>query len=164
MKLVEEYKYQAVLAMGDVLAEILDAAIPRDAPEMVIVPLPTIGKHVRERGLDHTLRLAKKLARRRHWKVERLLVRRKDTVQVGAKAAERQQQAEQAYEALGKVDAEKRYLLLDDVWTTGASALAAEKALRAAGARQIAMVVAVTGKAANSKNGAKPEQDSLESK
>ncbi len=32
-----------------------------DEVEVVVVPLPTIGRHVRERGLDHTAILAKEV-------------------------------------------------------------------------------------------------------
>lgn len=148
-KLVAEYKYKSVRAAGVVLVEVLDGAIPGEwgvGEEVVIVPLPTIGKHVRERGLDHTLSLARRLARRRGWKVERVLMRAVDTVQVGMKAAERQTQAEKAYEVCGKVRTGVKYLLLDDVWTTGASAMAAEKVMRKAGAEDVNMVVIEVGK------------------
>lgn len=148
-KLVAEYKYQSVRAAGRVLAEIMNQAIPADfgeGDEVVVVPLPTIGKHVRQRGLDHTLALAKRLARLRGWKVERVLKRAADTVQVGVSAAERQEQAERAYEACGRVDSRQKYLLLDDVWTTGASARAALKVMREAGAEKVGMVVIEVGK------------------
>lgn len=140
-KLVEEYKYQSVRAMGEVLMELYDMILPKELEEAVVVPLPTIGRHVRERGLDHTLTLAKGLAKRRGWKCERILARAVDTVQVGVKAAEREIQASKAYEVAGEVDAEKTYLLIDDVWTTGATMLSAAKVLQAAGAQKMCGVV-----------------------
>ncbi len=182
-KLVEEYKYQSVRAMGEELVGLYDLILPelgtmdeddgsgakrvatneaRKARvkrevvtsedgkvgverEVVVVPLPTIGKHIRERGFDHTLTLARKLAKKRGWKCERILTREVDTVQVGAKVAERKTQAQKAYGIKGKVDPEKVYLLLDDVWTTGATMEAAEKILREAGAKKIyAAVIAVS--------------------
>lgn len=145
-KLVKEYKYQAVLAIGEMLVEVLDKTIPELPQNMVVVPLPTVGRHVRERGLDHTLSLAKNLARRRGWKCQQLLLRAADTVQVGTKAAERVAQAERAYTVQKTVGSEMNYLLLDDVWTTGASMLAAEKVLRQAGAEKIMGVVIAVGK------------------
>lgn len=151
-KLVSEFKYESVRAAGEVLVEMLDETIPDlsavlpEGAEVVVVPLPTIGKHVRARGFDHTLILARKLAKRRGWKYERILERAVDTVQVGAKAKERREQAERAYMTTRPVDKEKYYLLLDDVWTTGASMKAAERVMREAGAERILGVVIEVGR------------------
>jgi len=145
-KLVEEYKYQSVRAMKKCLVELYDYIVPDLDGGVVVVPLPTIGRHVRERGLDHTLALAKGLARRRGWKCEKILGRKVDTVQVGAKVAERKEQAKKAYEVDGEVDSRKTYLLLDDVWTTGSSVFAAEKALRDVGAKKVYAVVLAVSK------------------
>ena len=147
-QLVKEYKYQAVWANTQPLTELLDSHIPHlpVTDDIIVVPLPTIGRHVRERGIDHTLKLAKALAKRRGWKCRQLLVRAKDTVQVGAKAAERQTQAEGAYEAIGTVEPGATYLLLDDIWTTGASLMAAGKAMQAAGAQKLLAAVLAIGK------------------
>lgn len=143
-KLVEEYKYGSVRAMAGVLAEMYDVAIPQEFGrhgEVTVVPLPTIGKHIRERGMDHTLILANLLAKRRGWRCQKLLARSADTVQVGAKIDERQQQAKKAYMLNGKFESERRYLLLDDVWTTGASMTAAADIFIQAGARKLYGVV-----------------------
>ncbi len=151
-KMISNYKYYAVRAIGEVLTEVIDGAIPEDfdkslsglegdKSEVVIVPLPTIGRHVRQRGIDHTWRLGKKLAKRRGWRCERVLGRAADTVQVGTKATDRQAQAARAYEVVGKVVSGKRYLLLDDVWTTGASMLAAAKVMQEAGTKEMFGVV-----------------------
>ncbi len=153
-KLISEYKYHAVRAIGEVLTEMIDGVIPRNFAkkqaggdfEVVVVPLPTIGRHVRQRGIDHTWQMGKKLARRRGWRCERVLRRAADTVQVGTKAAERQTQAERAYEVVGRVDKQKRCLLLDDVWTTGASMLAAARVMREAGAEEVFGVVVAVSK------------------
>lgn len=144
--LVKEYKYKAVRAIGEVLVEILDKRIGKLEGEVVVVPLPTIGRHVRERGFDHTWVLGKKLAKQRGWRCERILERAADTVQVGAQAVERQKQAEKAYMVGRKVDPVRQYLLLDDVWTTGASLLSAAKMMKSAGAKVVLAAVVVTGR------------------
>lgn len=137
------------------LVEVLNAAIPRaddrvwggfDDKDIVVVPLPTIGRHVRERGLDHTLRVARKLAKLRGWGYERILSRAADTVQVGSKEAKRQEQVKKAYRVQGKVDTGKMYILLDDVWTTGSSMLAAAKVMRDAGVEHMMGAVIAVGK------------------
>lgn len=158
-RMVEEYKFQSVWALGEVLAEILDVILPasRDdgrwcgaaREEVVVVPLPTIGRHVRERGLDHTLRVARRVAKRRGWECARLLFRMADTVQVGSKATEREEQAQRAYAAREGLDAEKTYILLDDVWTTGASMRAAAEAMWLGGARKIVGLVVAVGRPSN---------------
>ncbi|MBR3177743.1 ComF family protein [Candidatus Saccharibacteria bacterium] len=183
-KLVEDYKFKSIKRVAEILAELFDEALPeglgdtgdksaevagqKDADaieavdrggEVVVVPLPTIRKHIRERGFDHTLRLAEELARRRNFVMSPMLKRINKTIQVGADEETRKKQAEKAYavdfevaRAAGLVrwvpsgageeleDERLRdvvYLLLDDVWTTGASMQAAAKQLRAAGAKQI---------------------------
>ncbi len=74
-----------------------------------------------------------------------MLGRAVDTVQVGAKATERQKQAQKAYEVIKPIRAETKYLLLDDVWTTGATMLAAAEVLQKAGVKEIyAAVLAVS--------------------
>lgn len=165
-KLIKDFKYQAVHAAGPILLDLLDATIPKNLeelllnfttntvkpPEIVIVPLPTIGKHIRTRGLDHTKILAKRLARRRNWQYSSLLGRAKDTVQVGTKAADRQAQAKSAYFLKAELDPDAYYILLDDIWTTGSTMLAAAQLFRDAGAKNLLAAVIATGEPQKSNN------------
>ena len=147
-QLVEEYKFNAARAFSRTLAEVLAEKIPVLLGEIQIVPLPTITRHIRQRGFDHTLRLARDLGRLRHWPVTSLLQRAQNTVQVGTGREERVAQAGQAYclNSQYPVDPTKTYLLLDDVWTTGASMFAAADLLKRAGAQNLlATVLVVSG-------------------
>ncbi len=137
-ELIHEYKYDSVRAAGKVLAELLAEKLP-EIDNAVVVPVPTATKHIRERGFDHTLKLAKKVARMKGWEVQRVLMREKDTVQVGADGKTREKQAAEAFSADSrvKIDKKRTYVVLDDVWTTGASMKAAVRKLRAAGAEKI---------------------------
>ena len=114
----------------------------KEIRRFVLVPLPTIRKHIRERGFDHTLRLCfelenflqKRLAKLgMKVEYEDLLVRKNKTVQVGKEKKERMKQAEKAYgirEGI-KIESKTLYVLVDDVTTTGASLVAAKKILQA---------------------------------
>ena len=137
--LIHGLKYNSARAIAKPLAEILDHTLPAVEGSVSIVPLPTISRHVRDRGPDHTHLIAKYLAKFRHYKVEKLLVRAQDTVQVGADRRTRLAQAKSAYAVTtnAKLNSQTTYILLDDVWTTGASMKAAVKKLRQSGANQI---------------------------
>ena len=152
-RLVKEYKYQSVRALARVLAELLDDSLPVFGERAVVVPLPTVARHVRQRGLDHTDKIARELAKMRGFEVERVLERNKDGVQVGAKADLRKKQAKEAYQVVKKVDKKKIYLLLDDVWTTGASILEAGKLMQKAGAERIVAVVLAVNRGKRERRG-----------
>jgi len=114
----------------------------RENRKIVLVPLPTIRKHIRERGFDHTLRLCFELENFLQKRLDdfgisveyqSLLVRKNKTVQVGKEKKERVKQAEKAYGIREGVEIENKtlYILVDDVTTTGASLAAAKKILQA---------------------------------
>ena len=110
--------------------------------KIVLVPLPTIRKHIRERGFDHTLRLCFELEQVLQKKLkgsgisveyQSLLVRKNKTVQVSKEKKERVKQAEKAYGLQEGIEIKNDvlYILVDDVTTTGASLAAAKKILQA---------------------------------
>ena len=101
-----------------------------------LVPLPTINRHIRERGFDHIGLVCRKTG----LPTEYALVRNKNTVQVGASLEQRREQAKTAY-LLKNVDVNKNYILIDDVWTTGSSMMAAARLMREAGVKNLAIGV-----------------------
>lgn len=143
--LIHDYKYHSVRSLAFPLAEILSHAIPPIEGEVIIVPLPTIGRHIRERGLDHTLLIAQHLARIRgpKYHVQSILVRNNNCTQVGASRTTRLQQASQAYQLNPRfpINPQASYLLLDDVWTTGASLRSAQQKLTANGATKTSLAI-----------------------
>ncbi|MBQ3445235.1 ComF family protein [Candidatus Saccharibacteria bacterium] len=134
------YKYDSTRALAPVLAALLAARLPSNLPATtVIVPLPTATHHIRSRGFDHTRLLAKHLSRITGFPVAKLLLRSHNTVQVGTDKITRITQARSAY-ALNPhstIGSSATYLLLDDIWTTGASMLAAADILKSAGAHNL---------------------------
>ncbi|MBR3269983.1 ComF family protein [Candidatus Saccharibacteria bacterium] len=143
-ELIQDYKYHSIRALARPLAEMLDAVIPKNLPaNSIIVPLPTATNHIRSRGFDHTYKIAKNLGKIRGYKVEKILVRNKNTVQVGADRKTRLTQVKDAYNLNPKFKIKKdaTYILLDDVWTTGASITTAKELLQKAGAQNIKIAV-----------------------
>jgi len=139
--LIDGLKFRSIRSLAWPLAEILERKLPCLPKNVVVVPVPTISVHVRERGLDHTYLIAKNLAKLRGWRCVKLVRRITNTVQVGASAKLRQSQAEEAYELVGEVEGQQDYLVIDDVCTTGASLSAVRTVLEKGGAKKISVAV-----------------------
>ncbi len=102
--LVEDYKYQAIRRLAKTLVEMLDEILPKELSKVSVVPLPTIGRHIRERGFDHTKLLAKELVKRRKgWEVCKVIYREDKAVQVGSDVETRKRQAKAAYKLSEKI-------------------------------------------------------------
>lgn len=143
-QIVHAYKYESIHSLAAPLAELLIKVTPHFNGDVKIVPLPTISSHIRIRGLDHTFLLAKHFSKHHpNYQVEKLLLRNSNSVQVGSSKSVRKKQASSAYSLNPKhsIDPKSTYLLLDDVWTTGASFLSATKKLREAGAKNIVLLI-----------------------
>lgn len=150
--LIHDFKYQSVRALAHPLAEILDQTLPTATelansaahPDISIVPLPTINKHIRERALDHTHLIAEHFVhlRGQNYHIDKLFIRTKNSVQVGSSRKDRLAQASSAYSLTphAKINPDTTYILFDDVWTTGASLQAAYALLKNAGAKNIIVV------------------------
>ena len=141
--LVHDFKYDSLRALALPLAEIIHHILPT-TDNSIIVPLPTIGRHIRERGFSHTDLLAKKLAKLHpHSTALPLLTRTKNTIQVGSSRKTRIANASSTYGLApkAKIDPSAAYILLDDVWTTGASMQSAYAVLKQAGASKIILAL-----------------------
>ena len=122
------------------------AALPR---LLTLVPVPLFAQKRRERGFNQAELLARAVAAagRRHgfqFRVEiGLLVRKRPTEsQAGLSPAGRRRNLQAAFAVPGadagrKPLAGRELLLIDDIYTTGATARAASSALRRAGAAQV---------------------------
>ena len=139
---IDSYKFMMVREMSKSLTAVVDAFLPELPQNAVLVPVPTIATHVRERGFDHTKMLVRDIAAiRKYSYATSLLCRRTQTVQRGASARERNWQAEKAFRVRGKVDDAKIYVLVDDVMTTGATLRYGAETLRQAGAKEVWILV-----------------------
>ena len=139
--MISLYKFHSIRAFSATLADLLNATLPQLPPNTIIVPLPTISRHIRTRGFDHTLLLAKKFGKLRRLRHQSLIGRAKNTVQVGADKQLRITQAKSAYKLLIHPNPDTPYLIIDDVWTTGSSIRAACNLLKKAGAHHLMVAV-----------------------
>lgn len=94
-----------------------------------------------ERGYDHTLLIARYLAKIRGLGVDQSLKRATTSRQRGVARMQRIAQARVAFKIDKKVSGDIPYLLIDDIITTGATMQYAAKTMRQAGARQIWVAV-----------------------
>lgn len=104
----------------------------------VLVPVPLCKKRLRSRGYNQSLHLAQAFAEiAENATVENVLERTRDTgTQTHLDADERQKNVRGAFVAKAgfKADPRKRYILIDDVFTTGSTLSECARALRRRGA------------------------------
>ncbi len=134
--LVGQCKFKHRRAATVTLAQLLNDTLPQLPTGVIVVPVPTVRAHARERGFDHTLAIACEFARLRGLTVKRALERTSATMQRGASRAQRIKQAASAFYAPKPLNG-GAYLVIDDVCTTGATLFYAAKALKGAGANEV---------------------------
>jgi predicted amidophosphoribosyltransferase len=141
--LVHALKYGGWSGVAPALAARMAALpLPLEVEEEVglVVAVPLGRARMRERGYNQAAPLAADVARRKGWRDEPgLLVRARSTArQATLHPAERRANVAGAFSvpaALRPSLCGEHVLIVDDVWTTGATALACVEALLAAGAR-----------------------------
>lgn len=140
-RLIGLYKFERAIEAREPLSKLITSVLPDLPPETIIVPIPTLPSHVRERGYDHMMLIAKSVAKSRNLKLMPILKRKTHTKQRQANATLRKQQAKQAFFVDGKINSDVPYLILDDVVTTGSTIKYASRALKKAGAKHVWVAV-----------------------
>lgn len=145
-KLIDNLKFERKRASCYVLAELLAARLPELPTSTQIVPIPTAPKNVRLRGYDHMLLVSKRLAKNRNLPITPLLSRRSNDIQHFAPDRQtRLKQAKNFFEInpkyLDQIDEKASYLLVDDIFTSGATINAAANCLKAAGVTNISVAI-----------------------
>ena len=143
---IHRFKYGRNITAGAALARILEEF---DFKEVdfdnfdTVVPVPLHIKRLRERGFNQSLILARALAEKQDLRVDfSLLKRRKLTLtQTGLDKRDRERNIAGAFTAVSPEKIrDKNLILVDDVYTTGATVNECAKTLVKAGARQVAVI------------------------
>jgi ComF family protein len=111
----------------------------QDSPDLLI-PVPLHPQRLRERGFNQALLLVKELSRRTRIPYQKTILQKKKATlpQVHLTGAEREKGLKGAFQVIGKKELEgKSVLLIDDVYTTGATVNECSKVLRRGGAKRI---------------------------
>lgn len=139
-ELIGRYKFHSMRAAGVAMADLLDQTLPLIPSDVIITSVPTVRSHIRERGFDHAVVLAKALAKKRNLPYRPTLIRLHGLTQRGSGRRDRIKQASKAFAPIKPLQG-GTYLLVDDVCTTGATVHFAAKALRDAGAEDVWVAV-----------------------
>ncbi|ADB53014.1 ComF family protein [Conexibacter woesei] len=139
-RLVAALKFGGALPVAQLMAAQIAAGAPRELlRDVVLVPVPLHPARRRARGFDQAGRIAGALADRSGLPLVRCLRRGGPaTRQLGASRATRRASGRLAITVADAVP--PRVLLVDDVHTTGATFDACARALRGAGAAEVAAV------------------------
>ena len=139
-QLILRLKFSSLRAAAEPLAEAM-ATLPA-GEEDLLVPVPTTARRERERGFNQAQVLAQRLARAWGMEMADALVRFDErTPQAALGAQARREHLRGVMRADERVRG-RRVLLVDDVYTTGATACEAARALLAAGALSVGMLTA----------------------
>lgn len=139
-------KFGERLDLAALLARRLDEALVGvPAPELLL-PMPLSPGRMRERGYNQSLEIARRLARRREWRLSaRSLMRVRETAPQARLPLDRRRGNLRAAFAVVEPVHGRRVALLDDVMTSGATLREAAATLHRAGAAEVqAWVVART--------------------
>ncbi|MCG5529409.1 ComF family protein [Halorhodospira halochloris] len=139
--LVGGFKYHGNLAQGQLLGKILSKALEASEKSLPrhLIPLPLHYRRLRQRGFEQTNELARAISKDNPSIIPTpILNRRRATSQQSLLAAsQRHANVYQAFEVNARTLLPKHVALLDDVVTTGATAISAAKALISAGAERV---------------------------
>jgi len=136
-RLIGGFKFQNMKAAARNLAQLLDERLPELPANTLIIPIPTAPSHVRERGYDHLLLIARYFAQYRQLAISPVLKRASTATQHTASRQTRLEQAKSAFRLSDTIDPDVPYLLLDDVITTGSTIDEASRLLSMSGAKTV---------------------------
>lgn len=140
--MVGRLKFHGNQSAARIMAGCMATALGPVAPGAILVPLPATAAHIRQRGYDQAVLIARQLSRLSGLPMVSVLARSGNRHQLGADRRTRLEQLQFALRVTHPARIKGRSLILiDDVLTTGSSLTAAARALQAAGAARIEALV-----------------------
>lgn len=145
-RLVGDYKYNSEVASRYPIAELLAERIYANKLELgdyVVIPIPTISQHIRERGFDHMLYVARQLVKYTELKMNNKLLARSDNMsQHNQSGKTRRTMIKKSIVASRKLQSNpnlmpRKVIILDDIWTTGSTLSTAAEICQKYGAKEI---------------------------
>ncbi len=138
---IHQLKYKNLRSLSGPMAAILkDYLLQNPLPAEILVPVPLHRKRLRERGYNQSELLARELGKMTGIPVASdILVRVKHMLpQAKTRSVEeRRENVQQAFECTGSRQQKKQILLIDDVFTSGATLEACALALKSGGATSV---------------------------
>ncbi len=146
-RVVQELKYNAGRVLAAPLAASLAKAFRQDVARGILIPVPLHPSRQRSRGFNQSELLAQGIARMTKCQVTEAVVRIKKTrPQVTLNEAERFRNVHGAFAVNMTLEFLPEYgIILDDVFTTGATVSEIARVLRAAGMEHITAVTVAKG-------------------
>jgi ComF family protein len=138
-RLLHHFKYHGWSRLAERFAARMAGLCEHLAPETELVPIPLASGRLRQRGYNQAAELAKALGQRTGLRVnaDRIGRQRETVTQTRLAAAERRANLAGAFLA---TERDHPVVLVDDVFTTGATLLSAASALLDAGASRVEAV------------------------
>lgn len=144
--LIKQFKYNFVKDISELWTEIIKMQPIKISETAVLVPVPLYKKRERERGYNQADILANILSRETKAPVLYNVLNRVKPTQQQAKLGkkERKINVKNAFEWVGVI-APEEVVLVDDVYTTGATMIECARVLRAAGVKRVRGFVLADG-------------------
>ncbi|GAB6888125.1 hypothetical protein JCM13304A_16230 [Desulfothermus okinawensis JCM 13304] len=144
-EIIKEFKYQGDFSLVDILGDLLCQAYAKGDFEFrpdIIVPVPIHKNRLKLRGFNQSLEISRRLSKVIQVPIEKnTLIRIKDTIpQVGLKKSARKKNVRNVFCVLGDVRG-ANLILVDDVYTSGATVSECARVLKGSGAKVIGLLV-----------------------
>ena len=140
-QIISQFKFSNRRSLALLIARLLWPELERRYPDSVLVPVPGSRRAVRRRGWDPMPEVARALRRVRGMKTLFLLRRRSGGPQKGLHYRERMENIRGTIQlrrsAAKKGNVPERVVLLDDIFTSGATADECTRVLRLAGVQEV---------------------------